>query len=46
MQQTVIVLTQEVDKAQVYLDKANRSTAIEVAKDLKIEDKPLGEVKI
>lgn len=46
MQQTVNVLTQEVDKAQVYLDKANRSTAIEVAKDLQIDDKTVGDVKI
>ena len=46
MQQTVNVLTQEVDKAQVYLDKANRKTAIEVANNLQIEDKSLGEVKI
>lgn len=46
MQQTIGVLTQEVDKAQVYLDKANRTTASEVAQTLKIEDKKLGEVTI
>lgn len=46
MQQTINVLTQEVDKAQVYLDKANRTTANEVAQTLNIEDKKLGEVKI
>lgn len=46
MQQTVNVLTQEVDKAQVYLDKANQKTAIEVSKTLQIEDKKLGDVKI
>lgn len=46
MQQTISVLTQEVDKAQVYLDKANRTTANEVAQTLNIADKKLGEVKI
>lgn len=46
MQQTVNVLTQEVDKAQVYLDKANQKTAIEVSKTLQIEDKKLGDVTI
>jgi hypothetical protein len=30
----------------VYLDKANRTTANEVAQTLNIEDKKLGEVKI
>lgn len=48
MQQTVNVLTQEVDKAQNYLDKANRQTTInEVSSSLRLEDKTtLGEVKI
>lgn len=46
MQQTINVLTQEVDKAQVYLDKANRTTATQIAQDLKIDDKKLGEVNI
>lgn len=46
MQQTVNVLTQEVDKSQKYLDKANRKTAIEVAENLKIDNKPMGDVKI
>lgn len=46
MQQTVSVLTNEVDKAQVYLDKANRSTASEVAKQLQIEERKLGDVTI
>lgn len=46
MQQTVNVLTQEVDKAQIYLDKANQKTALEMSQNLKIEDRQLGEVKI
>ncbi|MFW2177703.1 MULTISPECIES: toxic anion resistance protein [unclassified Moraxella] len=46
MKQTVNVLTQEVDKAQLYLDKANRTTANEVAQNLQIANKKLGEVKI
>ena len=46
MQQTVNVLTQEVDKAQTYLDRANRQTVSEVANNLQIDDKKLGEVKI
>lgn len=46
MQQTVNVLTQEVDKAQIYLDKANQKTALEMSQNLHIEDKKLGEVKI
>ena len=46
MQQTVNVLTQEVDKAQTYLDRANRQTVIDVANNLQIDDKKLGEVKI
>lgn len=46
MKQTVNVLTQEVDKAQIYLDKAQQKTALEMAQNLNIEDKKLGEVKI
>lgn len=46
MKQTVNVLTQTVDKAQVYLDKAQQKTALEVAQNLHIDDKKLGEVKI
>lgn len=46
MKQTVNVLTQEVDKAQIYLDKANQKTALEMSKTLNIENKTLGEVKI
>lgn len=46
MKQTVNALSQEVDKAQVYLDKANQKTALEMAQTLSIENKPLGEVKI
>lgn len=46
MQQTINVLTNEVDKAQTYLDRANRNTVVEVANSLQIEDKKLGEVKI
>lgn len=46
MQQTVNVLTAEVDKAQVYLDKANQKTALEMSQKLQIDDKTLGEVKI
>lgn len=46
MKQTVNILTQEVDKAQIYLDKANQKTALEMSKNLSIEQKTLGEVKI
>lgn len=48
MQQTVNVLTQEVDKAQNYLDRANRQATInEVSDTLRITDQStLGEVKI
>ena len=48
MQQTINALTQEVDKAQQYLDKANRQTTIkEVSSTLRLEDtSTLGEVKI
>lgn len=46
MKQTVNVLTQAVDKAQVYLDKAQQKTALEVAQNLHIEAKKWGEVKI
>ena len=46
MQQTLHVLTQEVDRAQTYLDRTNRQTVIDVANNLQIDDKKLGEVKI
>lgn len=46
MQQTVNTLSQEVDKAQVYLDKANQKTALQMTQNLQIDDKKLGEVKI
>lgn len=46
MQQTVNVLTQEVDKAQTYLDRANRQTVIDVANALQIDEEKLGNVKL
>ncbi len=46
MQQTVNVLTQEVDKAQTYLDRANRQTVSEVANELQIDEEKLGNVKL
>ena len=46
MQQTVNVLTQEVDKAQTYLDRANRQTVIDVANELQIDEEKLGNVKL
>ena len=46
MQQTVNVLTQEVDKAQTYLDRANRQTVSEVANALQIDEEKLGNVKL
>lgn len=46
MQQTVNVLTQEVDKAQTYLDRANRQTVIDVANELQIDEEKLGNIKL
>ena len=46
MQQTLHVLTQEVDKAQTYLDRANRQTVSEVANELQIDEEKLGNVKL
>ena len=45
MQQTLHVLTQEVDRAQSYLDRANRQTVSEVANELQIDEEKLGNVK-
>lgn len=46
MQQTLNVLTQEVDRAQTYLDRTNRQTVSEVANELQIDDEKLGNVKL
>lgn len=46
MQQTLHVLTQEVDRAQTYLDRTNRQTVIEVANELQIDEEKLGNVKL
>lgn len=46
MQQTLHVLTQEVDRAQTYLDRANRQTVSEVANELQIDEEKLGNVKL
>ena len=46
MQQTLHVLTQEVDRAQTYLDSANRQTVSEVANELQIDEEKLGNVKL
>lgn len=46
MQQTLHVLTQEVDRAQTYLDRSNRQTVSEVANELQIDDEKLGNVKL
>lgn len=46
MQQTLHVLTQEVDRAQTYLDRTNRQTVSEVANELQIEEEKLGNVKL
>lgn len=46
MKQTVNLLTEEVDKANKYLDKANQTTVIEVSKSLADEPRQIGEVKI
>lgn len=46
MQQTLHVLTQEVDRAQTYLDCTNRQTVSEVANELQIDEDKLGNVKL
>ena len=46
MQQTLNVLTQEVDRAQTYLDRTNRETVSEVANELQIDEEKLGNVKL
>ncbi len=46
MQQTVNVLTQEVDRAQTYLDRTNRQTVSDVANELQIDEEKLGNVKL
>jgi uncharacterized protein YaaN involved in tellurite resistance len=46
MQQTLHVLTQEVDRAQTYLDRTNRQTVSEVANELQIDEEKLGNVKL
>ena len=46
MQQTLHVLTQEVDRAQTYLDRTNRQTVSEVANELQIDEDKLGSVKL
>ena len=46
MQQTLHVLTQEVDRAQTYLDRTNRKTVSEVANELQIDEEKLGNVKL
>ncbi|UAY37771.1 toxic anion resistance protein [Moraxella osloensis] len=46
MQQTLNVLTQEVDRAQTYLDRTNRQTVSEVANELQIDEEKLGNVKL
>ena len=46
MQQTLHVLTQEVDRAQTYLDRTNRQTVSDVANELQIDEEKLGNVKL
>lgn len=46
MKETVNVLTNEVDKANKYLDKVNQTTVVEVTRSLEDEPKRLGEVKL
>ena len=46
MQQTLHVLTQEVDRAQNYLDRTNRQTVSEVANELQIDEEKLGNIKL
>ena len=46
MQQTLNVLTQEVDRAQTYLDRTNRQAVSEVANELQIDEEKLGNIKL
>ena len=46
MQQTLRVLTQEVDRAQTYLNRTNRQTVSEVANELQIDEEKLGNIKL
>lgn len=46
MQQTLHVLTQEVDRAQTYLDRTNRQTVSEVANELQTDEEKLGNIKL
>lgn len=46
MQQTLHVLTQEVDRAQTYLERTNRQTVSEVANELQIDEEKLGNIKL
>ena len=46
MQQTLHILTQEVDRAQTYLDRTNRQTVSEVANELQIDEEKLGNIKL
>ncbi len=46
MKTTVNVLTEEVDKANKYLDRVNKTTVVEVSRELNEEPKKLGEVRI
>ncbi len=46
MKATVNVLTEEVDKANKYLDQVNQTTVIEVSRELNDAPKKLGEVSI
>ena len=46
MQQTLHILTQEVDRAQTYLDRTNRQTVSDVANELQIDEEKLGNVKL
>lgn len=46
MQQTLHVLTQQVDRAQTYLDRTNRQTVSEVANELQIDEEKLGNIKL
>ncbi len=46
MKTTVNVLTEEVEKANKYLDQVNQTTIVEVSRELNEEPKKLGEVRI
>lgn len=46
MKETVNVLSNEIDKANKYLDRVNQTTIVEVSRDINSEPKRLGEVKI